>query len=213
MPRPRAASAEPASGNTPKPPGAATAGRSTPACRMHGKAGAASRCRRWWTAAMLTHWFTDVPVAGHDRDLVRALSLAVRWIDDEEPPCHIGLLGDDGRLYRIVIAHREPQRTAVEATLRSFGYAPRRPLGRSAGAFTSCSSRRRAWPRCRPRPPIPVPASPPNPIRNPSGATERGPRRPRSPIVAGSAKRCGATRRPRADKSSAGCGRLCVTGG
>lgn len=78
--------------------------------------------RRWRTAAMLTHWFTDVPVAGHDRDLVRALSLAVRWIDDEEPPCHIGLLGDDGRLYRIVIAHGEPQRTAVEATLRSFGY-------------------------------------------------------------------------------------------
>jgi len=102
---------------------------------------------------MLTHWFTDVPVPGHDRNLVRALSTVVRWIDDEEPPCRIGLLRDDGRLYRIVIAHGEPQRAAIEAALRAFGYrmatASGAHKGRLHAVFQSAPSIDAIPPRAR----------------------------------------------------------------
>lgn len=72
---------------------------------------------------MVTHWFTDVPVPATDRNLVRALIDCSRWLENEEPVCRIGLLRDDGRVYRVIIAHGEPQRMAIEATVVQFGYA------------------------------------------------------------------------------------------
>ena len=89
--------------------------------RLHGQA--ALRGSTYRALGMVTHWFTDVPVPATDRTLVRALIECSRWLENEEPACRIGLLRDDGRVYRVIIAYGEPQRMAIEATVVQFGYA------------------------------------------------------------------------------------------